>query len=208
MTQSVVALPNNRLNKAILNILASACRVTRVILEGSASLGCVMNAACKSFNKWNREKTALKQPVVWSLPLKSLLGIIVAAYRVASLCPQKRNREKTAVTQRVAASQNRPWWPRGPDPKAARGPALALTLLWACSTKCTAYKNKIQLLQITNTTLQNARRTKYKYRKSQLLYKMHGLQNPTTTNHKYCSTKYMNQKALDLFPPIHISTSQ
>ena len=165
----------------------------------------------------------------------------MAAYRVASLCPQKRNREKTAVTQRVAASQSRPWWPRGPDPKAARGPALALTLLWACSTKCTASKiqllqitntalqnarptntttasrkcystkctaYKIQLLQITNTTLQNARRTKYNYRKSQLLYKMHGLQNPTTANHKYCSTKYMNQKALDLFPPIHISTSQ
>ena len=122
--------------------------------------------------------------------------------------PPKRNREKTAVTQRVAASQNRPWWPRGPDPKAVQGPALALTLLWACSTKCTAYKNKIRLLQITNTTLQNARRTKYNYRKSQLLYKMHGLQNPTTANHKYCSTKYMNQKALDLFPPIHISTSQ
>ena len=48
VTQSVVALPNNRLNKAILNILASACRV---ILEGPASLGCVKNAACKSFNK-------------------------------------------------------------------------------------------------------------------------------------------------------------
>ena len=39
-------------------------------------------------------KTALTQPVVWSLPLKSLLGIIVAAYRGASLCPQKEIERK------------------------------------------------------------------------------------------------------------------